>query len=65
MKYGISTQKLAHIIQDHPNNGFCGFWRAACGREFHPVGVSNKMPQGIKLCARCAAKIDMEAQNGK
>lgn len=39
MKYGISTQKLAHIIQDHPNNGFCGFWRAACGRDFPPVEI--------------------------
>ena len=59
-KYGVSSSKLAHIIQAHPNNGFCGFWLAVCGREFHPTEISDNLPKGAKLCARCKVKMDKD-----
>lgn len=60
MKYGISTSKLIHIIQDHPNNGLYGNWHTKCGGVICPLAVTDTIPQGAKLCARCKAGMDKE-----
>lgn len=58
MQYGISSRGLAHVIKDHPNNGWCGFWLSVCGKEFHPIKVVDSVSDDAKLCSICKKHLE-------
>lgn len=54
--YGTTDKKITHAIQEHSDNGLCGFWMTTCGKWIHPQFVTDEIPEGARMCKQCAKK---------
>lgn len=59
MKYAVTGRKIAHIIRDDVNNGWCGFWYTACGKWIRPTEALDAIPDGARMCAHCNKKMEV------
>lgn len=53
MQYGISGNKIAHIVRENSSNGLCGYWDTVCGKWIHPTDIFEEIPGGARLCSHC------------
>lgn len=54
--YGTTEKKMTHAIQEHSDNGLCGYWARKCGKYIRPVSLHDNVPEGARICKQCAKK---------
>lgn len=58
MKYGITQRQIAHVVKDGGNAGPHAWWVAECGAWIRPTVITDRVPDGARLCKKCAKWID-------
>lgn len=58
MKYGITQNKIAHVVKDDENAGPYAWWVAECWAWIRPVAIVDEVPDGARLCKHCKAWLD-------
>lgn len=58
MKYGITQKKIAHVVKDDENAGPHAYWDSECGAWIRPTVITDRVPDGARLCKHCKAWLD-------
>ena len=61
MQYAITSKKIAHVVQEHADNGANGYWNTMCGKWTRPVEILDSRPAGARVCTHCKKYIDEPA----
>lgn len=55
--FGTTSKKITHLLTGDGTVDACGYASAACGKWIRPIGVSDRTPEGARLCKQCEKKL--------